>query len=51
MGLVLLPETVPEEVTEVAENVLRTVPGNEVHLAVELCYSTLQAQFTEGCTR
>ena len=48
MGLVLLSETVPEEVTEVAEDVLRTVPDNEVYLTVELCYPALQAQFTKG---
>ena len=46
MGLVLLPETVPEEVTEVTKNVLRTVPGDEAYLALELCHSAIEAQST-----
>ena len=48
MGLVLLLQTVSEEVTEVAENVFRAVPDNEVYLTVELRYPALEAQLTKG---
>ena len=51
MGLVLLPETVPEKVTKVAENVFRTVPGNEVHLAMELRNPALETQLAESSSR
>ena len=41
MGLVLLPEAVSEKITEVAEDVFRTLPGNEDYLALELRHSAI----------